>query len=171
MERQLVVFTLAGEYYGVSIFLVERIIDMQPIAFVPKSPPFVKGVIHISGLMLPVLDLRQRFDLPALPPNRGSRIVLVSVEGSTVGMIVDGVAGVVRVADGEIVRLPDLVLTPINRVFVTGVVQVGTLAGEKPGGRAAGSGQTVVLLDLPRVLSAAEVDELRAFEQVWLAEL
>ena len=107
MERQLVVFTLAGEYYGVDIFLVERIIDMQPIANVPHAPAFVMGVTNVSGLVVPVLDLRQRFALPALMSNHDCRMVVVSVDGSTVGIVVDTVEEVLHISDSNIVHPPD----------------------------------------------------------------
>ena len=167
MERQLVVFLLAGEYYGVDIFMVERIIDMQPVARVPHAPNFVKGVMHLSDLVLPILDLRQRFGLPDVPYTGDSRIVVVSVEDTTVGMVVDAVAEVIRIADKDIAPPPALVLTSVNRAFIAGIAKVTTSESEESD---VWDGRLVVLLNLSMVLSSHEVDDLHTFEEVLVEE-
>ena len=62
-ERQLVVFDLAGESYGVNIGTVREIIRMQAVTHVPETPEFVEGVINLRGRVIPVVDLRKRFGL------------------------------------------------------------------------------------------------------------
>jgi len=96
MERQLVVFTLAHEHYGVDIAAVESIIKLQPITVVPRAPAFIEGVTNLRGSVLPVMDLRKRFGLgstaeTAEKEQKDRRIVVVALEGVKVGMIVDAV--------------------------------------------------------------------------------
>ena len=65
MDKQYVVFDLSGEYYGVDIAAVESIIKLQLITSVPRAPAFIEGVTNLRGKVLPVVDLRRRFNLPA----------------------------------------------------------------------------------------------------------
>jgi purine-binding chemotaxis protein CheW len=142
MEHQLVVFELANEHYGVDIAAVESIIKMQPITIVPHAPAFVEGVTNLRGKVLPVIDLRKRFDLTTQDVTRDSRIVVVSVGGSEVGMVVDGVSEVLRIPD-EAIEPPPPMVTTVDSTFIIGIAKINDLL--------------VILLDLGKVLS--EQDE------------
>ena len=76
-ERQLVVFDLAGEVYGVNIETVREIIRMQTVTYVPDAPKFVEGVINLRGRVIPVVDLRKRFSLTQSEATEESRVVVV----------------------------------------------------------------------------------------------
>jgi hypothetical protein len=76
-ERQLVVFDLAGEVYGVNIETVREIIRMQTVTYVPDAPEFVGGVINLRGRVIPVVDLRKRFALNVSEATEESRVVVV----------------------------------------------------------------------------------------------
>ena len=105
MEKQLVVFELSNEHYGVDISSVESIIKMQAITVVPQAPTFVEGVTNLRGSVLPVIDLRKRFGLMQEDSTKNSRIVVVSIRGTKVGMIVDAVSEVLRVPEEAIQRM------------------------------------------------------------------
>src|SRR5947207_14366443 len=96
-ERQLVVFQLGAELYGVEISRVHEIIRLQTVTKVPRAPSFVEGVINLRGKVIPVVDLRRRFGLPTADHTRASRIVVVELGDQVVGIIVDGVSEVLRV--------------------------------------------------------------------------
>jgi purine-binding chemotaxis protein CheW len=145
MEHQLVVFELANEHYGVEISAVESIIKMQTITVVPHAPDFVEGVTNLRGSVLPVIDLRKRFGLALQETNKSSRIVVVTIEGVKVGMIVDAVSEVLRIAD-EAIEPPPPMVTSVDTAFITGIAKVAD--------------RLVILLDLPRVLSMQEKTEL-----------
>jgi purine-binding chemotaxis protein CheW len=102
MEAQLVVFKLGGESFGIEIDAVESIIKMQPITVVPHAPDFICGVTNLRGTVLPVIDLRVRFSLPAAAPTRDTRIVVVALDNFQVGMLVDGVSQVKQVSEEQI---------------------------------------------------------------------
>ncbi|MCI0519296.1 MAG: chemotaxis protein CheW [Chloroflexi bacterium] len=146
MERQLVVFELANEHYGVDIAAVESIIKMQSITAVPHAPDFVEGVTNLRGSVLPVVDLRKRFALDHAEATKNSRIVVVAIEGVKVGMIVDGVSEVLRVAEDAVEPPPPMVAT-IDTAFIVGIAKL--------------EGKLVILLDLARVLSLEEKGELQ----------
>jgi purine-binding chemotaxis protein CheW len=150
MEHQLVVFELADEFYGVDISGVESIIKLQDITAVPHAPDFVEGVTNLRGTVLPVIDLRRRFCLQAGERNGDTRIVVVDVDGSKVGMIVDAVTEVLRVPD-EAIEPPSPLVVTINSAFITGIAKM--------------EGRLVILIDLSRVLSMDEKTELQAVKQ------
>src|SRR3972149_7918170 len=112
MENQLVVFDLANEHYGVDIAAVEGIIKMQAITAVPRAPAFVEGGTNLRGKVLPVIDLRKRFGLPGGDASKDTRIVVVEMNGATVGIVVDGVSEVLRVGP-ESIEPPSLIGTSV----------------------------------------------------------
>jgi purine-binding chemotaxis protein CheW len=150
MEQQLVVFELAEEYYGVDISGVESIIKLQEITVVPHAPDFVEGVTNLRGTVLPVIDLRRRFNLAAAERDGDTRIVVVDVDGSKVGMIVDAVSEVLRVS-AEAIEPPSPLVVTINSAFITGIAKM--------------EDRLVILIDLSRVLSLDEKAELPAVRQ------
>ena len=83
----MVVLHLGNEIYGVDIACINTVLTPQPITPVPNVPEHVQGVMNLRGRILPVIDLRTRFGLPALDPEKqkSSRIVIMDVEGVTAG--------------------------------------------------------------------------------------
>ncbi len=168
MEHQLVVFTLSNEDYGVDIAAVDGIVKMQTITTVPHAPSFVEGVTNLRGEVLPVIDLRKRFGLPqrkATESKADTRIINVTVEDIKVGMVVDAVSEVLRVAEENITPPSPIIITTshdpasanISNTFITGIAKVSD--GPNSPGR------LIVLLDLDKVLSTEEQAELHALRQ------
>jgi purine-binding chemotaxis protein CheW len=149
METQLVVLNLANEDYGVDIAAVDGIVKMQSITRVPHAPSFVEGITNLRGEVLPVIDLRTRFGLPVGETTKETRIVNVEVDGVRVGMVVDAVTEVLRVAE-ENVEPPSPLVTTVESAFITGIAKV--------------DGRLIVLLDLAKVLSAEEKIELDSIQ-------
>jgi purine-binding chemotaxis protein CheW len=106
---QVVIFRLGDGRYAVEIAAVREIIRPQPITVVPLAPPFVVGVLNLRGSIVPVLDLRRRCGLAAAPQTRDSRVVVVQVEGVTVGLQVDSVSEVVSLSPDCIEPAPSLI--------------------------------------------------------------
>ena len=146
MERQLVIFNLANEDFGVDISAVEGIMKMQAITAVPHAPRFVDGVTNLRGEVLPVIDLRKRFGLTPTANPQDSRIVTVDVHGLKVGMIVDGVSEVLRVSD-EAIEPPSPIVTTLDSAFVTGIAKVAE--------------RLIILLDLGKVLTVEEQTQVQ----------
>src|SRR4051794_34784677 len=91
-ERQIVATHLGDEVFGIDIAHIHTVITSQPITPVPQTPSYVKGVMNLRGRVLPVIDLRLRFNLGKAVPGADCRIVIVDVEGLSAGLIVDGVS-------------------------------------------------------------------------------
>ena len=145
--EQVVVLELAGEAYAVEIGRVQEIIRMQPITRIPNGPPWIEGVTNLRGRVIPVLDLRRRLGLPAGQTTRRSRIVVAELGEHTVGLVVDGVSEVLRVPP-EAVEPPSSLVTTADSVYLRAVANIGE--------------RLVLLLDLSRLLSSAEQDDLAA---------
>src|ERR1700682_2246393 len=118
-ERQLVVFQLGAELYGVEISRVHEIIRLQAVTRVPRAPGFVEGVINLRGKVIPVVDLRRRFGLPGTEHTRATRIVVVEIGDQVIGIVVDGVSEVLRV-NTSTVEPPSPVVTGIDSEYLLG---------------------------------------------------
>ncbi len=100
-------FYLEEEVYGVNIFDVKEIIAMMKTTPVPKTPAFIKGVMNLRGNIIPVVDMRVKFDMPEVEPQMYTAIVIMSIEGKNIGFIVDKVEEVVNVDDENISPPPE----------------------------------------------------------------
>ena len=139
-ELQLVIFDLAEETYGVNIGSVREIIRMQEITKVPRTPDFVEGVINLRGKVIPVIDLRKRFGFTQAEATKDTRIVVVDIGGTDIGVVVDAVTEVLRLPSGA-VEPPTGVITTTDSDYLLGIAKLET--------------RLIILLDLQRALMMA----------------
>ncbi len=144
-EQQLVVFDLSTEAYGVDIGAVREIIRLQDITKVPRTPEFVEGVINLRSKVIPVVDLRKRFGLPAEEESKENRIVVVDIGAQDIGVIVDAVTEVLRIAT-ESVEPPASVIITADSEYLLGIAKLDS--------------RLIILLDLEQVLTEAEHNSL-----------
>ncbi|MGQ9554349.1 MAG: chemotaxis protein CheW [Anaerolineae bacterium] len=140
MDQQVVVFQLAKESYGVDIAKVQEIKAMSPITAVPRAPDFIEGVINLRGQITPVVNLHTRFGLERGENTKETRIIVVNMEDEWVGLIVDSVSEVMRLAEESIEQPSDLVAT-VDADFIRGIAKVN-------------EERLIILLDLDRMLRA-----------------
>ncbi|MDF2657323.1 MAG: chemotaxis protein CheW [Paenibacillus sp.] len=145
-ELKVIVFSLAHEQYGVEVDKVKTIERMQPLTRVPKTPAFVKGVINLRGVVVPVIDLRGRFNLPEADYTDNSRIIIVAVKDLEVGMIVDTANDVVDV-DSDAIEQPPEIVGGIRAKYLRGLAKLK-------------DDRLLVLLNLEEVLNKAEIVQL-----------
>lgn len=100
-------FYLQDEVYGVAISDVKEIIAMMKTTPVPKTPKFIKGVMNLRGNIIPVVDMRIKFDMPEVEPEMYTAIVIITIEGRNIGFIVDKVEEVVNVDDESMSPPPE----------------------------------------------------------------
>lgn len=120
---QLVTFKLGQEEFGIDILMVQEINRMVEITKVPQSPFYCEGVINLRGKVIPVIDLRKKFDMDVEEWTKDTRIVVCDVEGSVVGMIVDAVEEVLRIPSSTIEPAPEIV-TSINSDYIKGITKM-----------------------------------------------
>ncbi|HSN93026.1 MAG TPA: chemotaxis protein CheW [Anaeromyxobacteraceae bacterium] len=150
---QLCTFRVGGEDYALDIMRVREIIPPLPVTPVPRAPAFVEGVAHLRGEVLPVVDVRKRFGLPAEPPTRRTRFLVVVVGRRRLALVVDEVCEVLRVRRSELRPAPALVGLDAPRFFL-GVAG----AAEKRGA----PGRLRLLLNVKALLEPVGPDEVEA---------
>lgn len=101
-EKQVVAFRLGNETYAIDISHIHEIIRLREITFVPRAPHYMRGVINLRGHIVPVMDLSARLGLPSQEETAQSRIIVVEVNGESIGMIVDAVSEVLRLSEEQI---------------------------------------------------------------------
>uniref|UniRef100_A0A7C2K4R9 Chemotaxis protein CheW n=1 Tax=candidate division WOR-3 bacterium TaxID=2052148 RepID=A0A7C2K4R9_UNCW3 len=116
-EEQFVIFKLAGQEYAVPIENVQEIVRIpEELTRVPKTPEFVEGVINLRGNVLPVIDLRKRFDLPEKQRDEQQRIMVFVIDNIPVGFIVDSVSEVLKIPKSFIQKSPEI-LAERTKIF------------------------------------------------------
>ncbi|MCE5312703.1 MAG: chemotaxis protein CheW [Nitrospiraceae bacterium] len=120
---QLVTFTLGSEEYAVDILKVQEINRMKEITRVPNSPDYVEGVVNLRGKVIPVVSLRLKFGLANKEADEHARIMIMDIEGITMGLIVDSVSEVLRIPSG-IVEPPPPMATSLSAEFIKGIAKL-----------------------------------------------
>jgi purine-binding chemotaxis protein CheW len=138
-------FALAEEEYGLEILKVREIISMSEITSVPKTPEYVKGVINLRGMVIPVIDLRLKFAMEEAPYTDETCVIVADVNGVEMGIIVDYVSEVLDIAAGDIEDAPEFGAS-VNIDFILGM------------GKA--EGRVTILLDISRVLGRSDIQSL-----------
>jgi len=139
-------FFLEDEEYGIGILKVKEIIGMMPITSVPRTPQFVKGVINLRGKVIPVMDLRLKFSMEAIPYSDRTCIIVVEIESqdSTVliGIVVDAVSEVLNISEDDIEETPTFG-TSLDTDYILGMAKM--------------QGGVKILLDIDCVLTSNEI--------------
>jgi purine-binding chemotaxis protein CheW len=148
-EMKVIVFTLAHEEYGIEVDKVRTIERLMPITRVPKTPAFVKGVINLRGVVIPVIDLRGRFSLPESELGDNSRIIIVAANDLEVGFIVDSANDVIDLMSDAIENPPEVV-GGIKAKYLSGVAKIA-------------ENRLLILLNLSEVLNRGEIIQLEQF--------
>lgn len=120
---QLVSFKLGNELYGIEITKIREIILVGEITQVPETPHYIKGLINLRSSVIPVIDLRARFSLPEADLGEESRIMVLNVGNRTIGIVVDSVNEVLRVAQDQVSPAPPTVASLGNQ-YMTGLVRL-----------------------------------------------
>ena len=107
LSSQYVTFLLGNETYGISILKLNEIIAYQECTAIPHVPAFIKGVLNLRGVVVPVIDLRERFDMEKKACDQFTVIMILEVSGRIMGLIVDAVSDVVTLAKEAIKPRPN----------------------------------------------------------------
>jgi purine-binding chemotaxis protein CheW len=152
--QQVLCFALAGEAYALPILKVREIQAQATITRIPKAPSYMPGVINLRGAIVPILELRHRFSLGEAPEDTRPVIVIVEVQGRTLGIRVDSVSDVLDLDPNAIRPAPELgTQSALGREFISGLASL-------PG--ATGADSMLILLDLDRLLSDGELTALES---------
>jgi purine-binding chemotaxis protein CheW len=139
---QFLSFILGQEEYGIDILKVQEIRGYSAITAIPNTPAFIRGVMNLRGAVVPILDLRARFGLPATEYDKFTVIIVVTVGTRVAGLIVDAVSDVLNVSRSEMEPTPELGAA-VDTSFMTGMAKMAE--------------RLVLLLDIDRVVSSQDV--------------
>nr|WP_320014368.1 chemotaxis protein CheW [uncultured Desulfobacter sp.] len=143
-------FSLESEEYGIGILKVKEIIGMLPITSVPRTPKFVKGVINLRGKVIPVIDLRSKFDMKSISYNDRTCIIVVEINDSQstvlIGIVVDTVSEVLHIKEDEIEETPAFG-TKLDTRYILGMAKQ--------------DGGVKILLNIDKVLSSDEMAAIK----------
>ena len=146
-EIQLVIFRLRNEEFAAEISAVLEISRVLDITHVPDAPGFITGVVNLRGQVMAVIDLAKQFGLGSQAElSKTARIVVVEIRGETIGLLVDEVPEVLRIAQDDIEPTPDILQTAVSKHYVKGVGKLGE--------------RLVMLLDLEKILEPQEVEQV-----------
>lgn len=120
MPNEFLTFTLGEEEYGVDILKVQEIRGYDTVTKVPNAPAFIKGVINLRGTIVPVVDLRLKFNLQRAEYNEFTVMIILNVARRIVGVVVDGVSDVMQLTPEQIRPAPEFG-SGINTKFITGI--------------------------------------------------
>jgi len=146
-EEQFLTFRLDGQEYGISILKVQEIKGWDKMTPIPNSPPYVKGVLNLRGVIVPVFDLRLRFGLPETVRDAFTVIIVVNIGGRMAGIVVDAVSDVINVSLEQQCAAPEYEGQQ-NREFIKGLAQV--------------EDKLLILLDIDRMVNPEALDTTEA---------
>lgn len=148
-EGKYLTFSLAEEEYGIGILKIREIIGMMPITSVPQTPNFVKGVINLRGKVIPVINLRLRFEMEEIDYMERTCIIVVEIKGQigsvAIGVVVDSVSEVLNIKGEDIEDTPAFG-SKLDTECILGMAKI--------------EGGVKILLDIDRVLRSEEIDAL-----------
>ena len=143
-------FTLGNELYGIGIAYVTEIIGIQKITEVPDMPDYVRGVINLRGLVIPLVDVRVRFHMPEREFDERTCVVVVCINEISIGLVVDTVNEVASIPDEKVSPPPKISRNTASR-YIQGIGKSGE--------------HVTILLDVNELLFEEEFEMLEGIEQ------
>ncbi len=144
-------FFLGAEEYGIEILKVHEIIGMMPITKVPRTPTFVRGVINLRGKVIPVVELRRKFEMETKEQTDETCTIVVQAQGVQTGIIVDKVSEVLDISPEDVADTPSFGAS-VNTDYLLGIGK--------------SQGKVKLLLDIDKVLSNQDVAALSEMSQL-----
>lgn len=142
LNREFLAFTLGDEEYGVEILKVKEIRDYEAVTKIANTPEFIKGVINLRGAIVPIVDMRIKFNLANSAYDRFTVVIVLNIADRLIGMVVDGVSDVISLTDEQI-RPPPNLRSSLDTRYIIGI---GTLEQ-----------RMIILTDIERLMSAQDM--------------
>jgi purine-binding chemotaxis protein CheW len=136
-------FRLGAESYGIEILKVQEIRGYEAPTSIANAPPFIKGVINLRGVIVPILDLRIKFQLSEADYDEFTVAIILNVAGRVVGVVVDSVSDVLTLSGDSIRATPEFASATFDTKYITGL---GTV-----------DDQMIILLDIEKLMTGADM--------------
>lgn len=124
-SAEFLTFRLGAEEYGIDILRVQEIRSFEEPTRIANAPSFIKGVVNLRGVIVPVVDLRIKLGCESVEYNSFTVVIVLNVKGRVVGAVVDSVSDVLELPRDEIKPAPDMASAAVDTVFITGIASVG----------------------------------------------
>jgi len=142
-ERQeFLTFTLGKEEYGIEILKVQEIRSYEQVTTIANAPEFIKGVVNLRGVIVPVVDMRIKFNLGKAEYDQFTVVIILNVAGRVVGMVVDGVSDVISLGPEQIRPAPDF-SSCFDTTYITGL---GTI-----------DSRMLILMDIEKLMGSTDM--------------
>ncbi|MFO1328221.1 MAG: chemotaxis protein CheW [Rubrivivax sp.] len=149
--REVLSFKLGAEEYGIDILKVQEIRGYENPTRIANAPAFIKGVVNLRGVIVPIVDMRVRFGLDSVEYNAFTVTIVLSILGRTVGMVVDSVSDVLELQAGQIKPAPEF-HGAIDSSYITGL---GTV-------KSGDTERMLILMDIERLMAGSDMGLLNA---------
>ncbi|PKO45126.1 MAG: chemotaxis protein CheW [Betaproteobacteria bacterium HGW-Betaproteobacteria-22] len=142
VEGEYLTFVLGAEEYGIEILKVQEIRGYDAVTQIANTPAFIKGVVNLRGKIVPIVDLRIKFNLGKVEYNEFTVVIILNLHGRVVGIVVDGVSDVIALKDEQIRDVPSLV-TSIDTKYIVGLATLDQ--------------RMLILVDIEQLMSSQEM--------------
>lgn len=142
-NNEFLTFTLGEEEYGIDILKVQEIRGYDAVTRIANTPDFIKGVINLRGVIVPIVDMRIKFNLGNVEYNEFTVVIILNIANRVVGMVVDGVSDVISLNPEQIRPAPEFGAA-LNTHYITGL---GTVEE-----------RMIILMDIERLMSSREME-------------
>lgn len=136
-------FVLGNEQYGIEILKVQEIRGYDAVTQIANMPPFIKGVVNLRGKIVPIVDLRIKFNLGKVEYNEFTVVIILNLGGRIVGIVVDGVSDVRELREEHLREVPSLV-TRIDTKYIVGLATIEQ--------------EMLILVDIERLMTSDEME-------------
>lgn len=142
-SRELLTFTLGHEEYGIDILRVQEIRGYDAVTAIANAPEFIKGVINLRGVIVPIVDMRIKFKLGNVTYNELTVVIILNVANRVMGIVVDGVSDVIALSSEQIRPAPHFGGT-METQYITGMGTVGE--------------RMIIVIDIEKLMTSRDMD-------------
>ena len=142
-SRELLTFTLGAEEYGIDILKVQEIRGYDAVTKIANAPDFIKGVINLRGIIVPIVDMRIKFNLGRVEYDQFTVVIILNVAGRVVGVVVDGVSDVITLKAEQIRPAPEFGAT-LDTQYIMGL---GTI-----------DERMIIVMDIEKLLGSRDME-------------
>jgi len=148
-SRELLTFTLGSEEYGIDILKVQEIRGYEAVTTIANAPEFIKGVINLRGIIVPIVDMRIKFKLGNISYAETTVVIILNIANRVVGMVVDGVSDVITLKPEQVKAAPEFGAS-LDTKYLLGLGTVDE--------------RMIILVDIERLMTSRDMELIEAAE-------
>ncbi len=146
-SRELLTFTLGSEEYGIDILKVQEIRGYDAVTTIANSPSFIKGVINLRGIIVPIVDMRIKFNLGNITYNELTVVIILNIAKRVVGIVVDGVSDVIALSPDQVKPAPEF-SSSLDMQYIMGLGTVDE--------------RMIIVVDIEKLMTSRDMDLVEA---------